>query len=213
MPLTVVRDELPPDELLARLRTGDQRPLNALYEQHRLTFLKWAAHRHPKLAEEDLIDAYQDAMLTFYEHIVSGRLVELTSTPQTYLFRLGDRRCQLFSRKTGKIVKVLATLSINGMDNPELDRLLALHPDYADLPADPFDLLDRHTDASRAYEEIARRMQSLPRECRRLLTAVYYESQPTAALITEFEYRDTGVLYARKSHCLARLRTLCRTAA
>lgn len=64
--------------------------LDDFYEKHRQAFLRFA---NPyQLDDADVIDAYQDAIIILFEQVQSGKLSQLTSSLQTYLFAIGKRK-------------------------------------------------------------------------------------------------------------------------
>ncbi len=204
------RDALAPKGMLDRLRAGDQRPLHALYRVHRDPFVKWATIYHPDLDTEALSDAFQDALISFYENVISGKLPELRTRPQTYLFRLGERFCYHQKKKRGPIVKVFEISDINGEDDDE-------DPDSTDpmpiLLDDPFALTDELDELDRQRDLIDRALHQLTADCRRILQAYYYADQKISIekLSAELEHNSVEATMARKSYCLGRLRALCRS--
>ena len=209
MALRVVRPELSPAELVARLRAGDSEPLTELYRLHRGAFLDWARRRHPTLCDDDLADVFQDAIVVFYENISSGQLTTLSAAPKTLIFLYGDRQCQRLKKNNARTVNISTPSGIKGMEFLEPNELSAAVGAPDELLDDPFGLAETvATDHARATT-VARALRQLSPDCHRLLTAFYYEGQSLADLTVAHNYRDTYVAAARKSQCLARLRTLC----
>jgi DNA-directed RNA polymerase specialized sigma24 family protein len=206
------RHALAPEQLLDRLRAGDQRPLDALYQVHRDPFVKWAAERHPELDIEAICDAFQEALITFYENVISGRLQVLTAQPQTYLYRLGERFCHKQKKKRGPIVNVFDHSAIKEEDSSEGVAFSAVMSQLLD---DPFALSDELAEADHQRHILKRALQLLTAECHRLLHAYYYADKhiSLAELSAELGHTTIGVTTARKSYCLAKLRALCRSQA
>ena len=213
MALSVVRSDLSPAEFLARLRAGDPRPLDDLYRLHRPAFGKWAGARHPGLRDADLADAFQEAVVTLYENIASGRLTELTASPRTYVFGLAERFCLKAEKTSAKTVNNLTPSGIKGSDDSEFDDSMFTLSDFSalvePLAQDPYALDEREEVEADHLARIGRALHQLFPGCRRLLTAVYYEGLPTEALLEAFNYQTLNVLASRKSQCLDRLRALC----
>lgn len=206
-------------DVLARLRSGDNSPLEELYRRHRRVFLNWSGFRYESLSEVDRLDAFQQAVVTFYEQVASGRLRVLSASPATYVFRLADRHCQKISKKSGRTINISWPSDINsvGIDADRLSMspdtsLVSVHsPDR--LLDDPFGiLLDDDTDDDAALarrERVQRGLRQLTADCRELLVAFYYHAQPLATLTAELGHRDEAVTRTRKSQCLKRLRDWC----
>lgn len=206
MALSVVRSEPSPAELLARLRAGDSRPLDELYRSHRGRFDHWVRQRVAGLTDDDVADGFQQAVITFYEHVVSGHLHTLTAAPSTYVFRIGERICYAAKNKVAGPIKFLPLSDIKGIENdPAMpDTLLTAFL----TTADPRDADDPEIAGARV-DQVDRALRQLSADCYRLLTAFYYDAQPLPALSAEFGHRDPEVTAVRKSQCLAKLRTLC----
>ncbi len=209
MALRVVRPELSPAELVARLRAGDSEPLTELYRLHRGAFLDWARRRYPTLTDDDLADAFQEAIVRFYENISSGHLTTLSASPKTLIFLIGDRQCVRVRKNNARTVNISTPSGIKGMEFLESHDLPAAVGAPDELLDDPFELADTIAADSIRAEVVARALRQLSPDCHRLLTAFYYEGQSLADLTAAHNYRDTYVAAARKSQCLARLRTLC----
>ncbi len=203
--------DIPAAELLRRVRAGEAAVLDELYRAYRVAFGKWSAARYPTLRADEIADAFQDAVVAFYENITSGRLTELMVSPKTYVFTLGERFCQKSEKKSTRTINNLTPLGIKGTN--ELDMLTAepLAPYALTLADDPFGLAESAAAGVEAtnFATIERAMHGLRPECHRLLTAVYYDGLAQDELLETFGYRAPSVLATRKSQCLARLRALC----
>ncbi len=201
--------------LLAALRSGDLRPLDALCRQQRGPFLIWSARRYPLLSEEDRRDAFQDALLVLYENVMSGRLQTLTASPASYLFAIGGNQCYALGRKFEKTINLSPFAFINdrGEAEPEAapaapDALQAL---LAELVEDPYQLDSSPDDAGLARQQaLTKAWNQLAASCRELLTGFYYEGQSLSQLTTALAYEDVNSTKSRKSQCLTRLKGLLR---
>ncbi|MBC7448779.1 MAG: sigma-70 family RNA polymerase sigma factor [Hymenobacteraceae bacterium] len=203
MALSVVRSEPSFADVLARLRAGDARALDALYRDHRATFTDWAHRRYPDLADDVIADAFQEAVIVFYEHVMSGRLHTLTAAPSSYIFRLGARICVFTKKSLTGPIKVYPVFSINSMENFLLtDYQLPDGPTFLDAQDHTAATLERDARVDRALHQLSP-------DCKRILTGYYFDAQPLAALSAEFGHRDVDVTTVRKSQCLTRLRSLC----
>ena len=63
-------------EVVERIRKGDQSVIAAIYRQLRPEFLSWAALRF-KVDQEQIIDVFQEAVIVFYRNVAKGKLTEL----------------------------------------------------------------------------------------------------------------------------------------
>lgn len=196
------------DDLLARLRAGDRQVVNQLYRRHAAAFLKWAGGRHPGLTSADVEDAYQEAVISLYENLASGRLVQLTAELRTYLFHIGERYCIKFEKKRARAINVSAFAGIKDADFPQT--IIEVPANLDEVTDDPFGLATLTDEEEARYERVLTAMKRLTAECRDLLTRFYYDSCSLTDLSEEFNHRDATVTRVRKSQCLGRLRELCR---
>ena len=92
-----------PNSLLQSLASGDMSVLDRLYDAHRDDFLRWAGHRFIVKNRDDLLDAWHDTMIMFYEQVRDRKLTHLTCEIKTYLFTIGYRRLLKIFKRNEKI--------------------------------------------------------------------------------------------------------------
>ncbi|MGB4850354.1 MAG: sigma-70 family RNA polymerase sigma factor [Saprospiraceae bacterium] len=80
------------DTLLHSLSGGNMAVLDQLYDDYRDDFIRWAGQRFHIQNRDDLIDAWHDTMIMFYENVRDKKLTHLTCEVKTYLFTIGYRR-------------------------------------------------------------------------------------------------------------------------
>lgn len=78
--------------LLQSLSAGNMAVLDQLYDDYRDDFIGWAGQRFHIQNRDDLIDAWHDTMIMFYEQVRDKKLTYLTCEVKTYLFTIGYRR-------------------------------------------------------------------------------------------------------------------------
>ncbi|HUR30119.1 MAG TPA: hypothetical protein VMZ69_01735, partial [Saprospiraceae bacterium] len=91
------------NSLLLSLSQGNMAVLDQLYDDHRDDFLRWAGQRFHVKNRDDLLDAWHDTMIMFYEQVRDKKLVHLTCEIKTYLFTIGYRRLLKIFKKNEKI--------------------------------------------------------------------------------------------------------------
>ncbi len=62
-----------------------------IYLLYRDDFVKTARHRFSSTPEADIVDAWQDSLVSFFEQISSGRLHTLTCSIKSFLYLIGFR--------------------------------------------------------------------------------------------------------------------------
>jgi DNA-directed RNA polymerase specialized sigma24 family protein len=207
--MRISRDELSSDELFARLRAGETNLIEELYRTLRKPFFVWAGRRYPNLSSDDLADAFQDAIVSLYENISSGKLTTLNASIQTIVFSFGERKCMRTARNSWRAVNVSHPSGIKGMETPESGAEPMLNSLAEELSEDPFGLAEDAEEQSQRQALMKRALKQLSIDCQRLLADFYYEGQTLALLAEANGHRDVKVTASRKSFCLSRLRTLC----
>lgn len=76
------------DRIIAAIWAGEKGVIEGLYDLHREKFLQWAGRRFLALPS-DLEEAWQEAIVIFYERVRSGRQKRLKCTVKTFLFAIG----------------------------------------------------------------------------------------------------------------------------
>jgi len=95
---------------LQKIKSGDDNQLAQIYKDYRADFITWLTESY-QCSTEEAKDAYQFAIMAFYENVVSNRLVELKSGLKTYLFSIGKRKI-LELRKSDKLFQQLVDKSV-----------------------------------------------------------------------------------------------------
>ena len=91
-----------PDALLHSLASGNMAVLDQLYDLYRNDFLRWAGQKFQVKNRDDLLDAWHDTMIMFYENVRDKKLTHLTCEVKTYLFTIGYRRLLKMHKKSEK---------------------------------------------------------------------------------------------------------------
>lgn len=91
-----------PDALLHSLSNGNMAVLDQLYDLYRNDFLRWAGQKFQVKNRDDLLDAWHDTMIMFYENVRDKKLTHLTCEVKTYLFTIGYRRLLKMHKKNEK---------------------------------------------------------------------------------------------------------------
>lgn len=91
--LNAMEKEKPsPNALLMSLSEGNMAVLDQLYDDYRDDFFRWAGQRFQGINRDDLLDAWHDTMIMFYEQVRDKKLTNLTCEIKTFLFTIGYRR-------------------------------------------------------------------------------------------------------------------------
>lgn len=175
------------DHLFQTLLTREgEKVLENLYDLYREAFFRWAGSRF-ECSHAALQDAWQDAVIVFYDQVKSGRLTALQCSVKTYLFAVGFRVLSASGRKQKNWVKL-----------DEIDAILEAQVMTFEWD-DPW-LEER--------EILLAALQELSPQCQQLLTQRYYAEKTLPELQTEFGYNSLDTLNVSLSRCLKRLKEL-----
>ncbi len=179
-----IQDE---NELLKRMRRGDDAAFKEVYEANREKFLHFA-HKYG-LDHEACIDVYQDAYITFYQNIASGKLAVLTSTLSTYLFGIGKFIAMKRIARDRKTLRTEKILTVMGKSNISLD-----------------DLELEEGALNQQQQLLKQHFAGLGEQCQKLLTLFYYRGYSIKEIIEAGGYNNGNVVKATKSRCLKTLK-------
>jgi len=171
------------NSLIKQIKSGNKAALATVYKQYKKEFLLYA--KRFSLGEEELLDVYQDAVISLYENIVSGKLEKLSSSLKTYLFSIG--KYQIYSRRK-------APPSPEALTEFELQ----LHEEGED------ERLSLEENIGRLQEAY----QDLGEKCQEVLRMFYYENLSITEIKVRLGYSSKDVVKSQKSRCLKQLKEI-----
>ena len=157
------------------------------YVQHRNDFIKFG--KGYGLSEDDILDAYQDAVIIFYEQFSSGKLQSLKASPKTYLFSIGKHKMIDKIRDKTRREKLMAQQETATFDRTILDDLIL----------------------SNRQKLLKEALETLGERCRELLILFYYQRFSISAIKEKMGYNTENVVKANKSRCMKQLRAIAQT--
>jgi RNA polymerase sigma factor (sigma-70 family) len=182
-----MKNEESPEALIASLARGDLSILDEIYDRYRNDFLKWGTAHYAAAKRDDLLDAWQDAVIMFYEQVRDGKLKQLTCQLRTFLFLIASRRLAKLLKKTERIelteefdVKVSIIESINELDEPE--------------------------DEEEKKQLLREGVATLPPQSRQALVLRYVEGKSIAEIKQIMNYGSENVVSATLSRTLKKLK-------
>ncbi len=167
---------------IRELREEGLRAVDRLYLQWREEFLAFASRYGG--AEDDVLDAYQDALIILYENVRKGKLTELTSSPKTYLFSIGK-------------YTLLNSLKRQGKQRELATNLVAEQATTWTPPDDG--LSDRQ-------QQLLGALQGLGKSCRELIDLFYYQRLSIREIVAQTGLKNENTVKAQKSRCVKSLR-------
>lgn len=97
------KDDFIPGNIIRSLSAGNMNVLDRVYDAYRDVFIKWAGQRFHLKNRQDILEAWHDTMIIFYEQIRDKKLKQLTCELRTYLFTIGYRRLIKMHKENGKM--------------------------------------------------------------------------------------------------------------
>ncbi|WP_026712211.1 RNA polymerase sigma factor [Flavobacterium filum] len=167
--------------MIEQLKSGDEKTIRRIYEDHKNGFLLFASRY--ALDKEELIDIYQDAVIALIENAKKGKIDELKSSLTTYLFGIG--KFMIFQR----LKKKNKTIPSDELEHFELE-----YDDYSEDEINIQLILLRES------------LKKLGEQCLKVLTLFYYEEKKLDEIQTLLGYSNKDVLKSQKSRCLKQLK-------
>lgn len=176
------------DDLLRRLREGDDSPLRTIYRDCRTPFIRWIRQEF-SCTEEDAIEFFQTAVVIFYDNVITGKLSELHGEVQGYLFSIGRNKAHEWLRHRRR------------QGHEATDLLLAhLKEDHPDEDEQEF---------AHQLQTVKGGLEQLGEPCRSVLEYFYYFQWTMQAISEKMGYKNEDTVKTLKYKCLQRLQKLC----
>lgn len=156
-------------EILQRIKRGDESALDYLYRKHYKMMAKMILRNSG--TEDEAKDVFQDALIVFWEKVVSDRLV-LTSKISTFLYSI----CQNLWRK-------------------ELDRKSKLSAEQAD------NVDDTDPDLQERIAIVNQCIAMLGDTCKRLLTHYYFDKLSMSDIAEKMGFANADTAKTKKYKC------------
>lgn len=177
------------DNLLDKIKEGNQGFLKDLYEQNRQKFIKWLCWNY-NCDEEDAKDAYQKSFSILYFNIVDEKITELKSGLETYLFGIGKNVIKKIFRSNPRYSVV-----------DEVQEHLISNVDYFDI--------EEKQHQSLMVEKILKQVGD---PCKTLLELYYFHRYSMESIATHLSYKNEGVVKKKKFLCLKKIREMLKSA-
>lgn len=177
-----------PEKIIQALQSGRTDVLEALYACHRQDFFQWAGRRF-RAGRQDFEDAWQDAVIAFYEQVTSGRLTALRHSVRTWLFGVGYKRLLQNNRKMKRFFW-----------QDSVDQALLKDAQLAGF----------QWDESSAEEQalLEKSMGALSPQCREILVQRFYEEKKIPEIREALNYSSENTASATLSRCLRKLKDI-----
>lgn len=170
--------------IFIRIQQGDRDALQLVYRKNRQHFINYARKYH--VSHDDILDAYQEAIIAFQENIESGKITRLNSTITTYLFSIGKNKILQKIRSEKKFVK-------NTDDSGKVKEIK----------------MDVNLEEDRATKQqrlLRKGLKKLSGRCVEILELFYLQGYTSDEIKEILNYSSKAVLKSQKARCIKQLK-------
>lgn len=180
------RPEISKDQqLLEALHMQGNEALEQLYLAYREDFIAFAQKYQAE--SDDILDAYQDAIIALYENVRTKKLTSMTSSVKTYLFSIG--KFKLIDK-----LKAKRKFMQNEVWKEEEQEITNAYLSQVELN-------DRQ-------QKLRQAINQLGGQCKELLILFYYRRYSIEAIKYELGFKNKNTVKANKSRCMKSLKTI-----
>jgi RNA polymerase sigma-70 factor (ECF subfamily) len=158
-----------------------------IYDMYKEDFIESAAFKFRYVPREDLIDAWQDTVISFFEQVRSDKLHTLTCSLRSFLFLLGYRYIIKYKRH---YLKESATGSFEENTMLEVENIELEEP------------------WNEEKEMLQTAVQELPEQSRRMLILRYIQEMSIEEIMVEMKYSSANAVSVTLSRNLKRLKDI-----
>jgi len=172
-------------QLILLLKNSDKEALKNLYLENRNSFIGFA--RKFNVSENDILDAYQDAIIALTEKAHRGEIDNLKCSVKTYLFGIGKYMLFEKARKNKKRI-------VDFPREKEAYNFQEITSNFFDEEPNKFELL------------LQKGFASLGKKCKEVLRLFYYRGFTIDEISEKLNYKDKNVVKSQKSRCIKQLK-------
>lgn len=177
-------------QLIQLLKEADKDVLRRLYLEYRSAFISFAQKFCS--SSNDILDAYQDAIIALQEKALKGDLDELRCTLKTYLFGIGK---YILYDKMRKQKKMVSPIKLEKEDY-----------DYHGIALDFLE-----DQPNQMQQKLQRAFTTLGKKCKEVLSLFYYRGYTIEEICDHLHYENKNVVKSQKSRCLKQLKEKVKT--
>ena len=172
---------------IARIKENENEALKSLYTSYREECVQWLQQTH-KISAEDAREIFQVSIVILYDNVMTGKLIELSSSIKTYLFAIAKNKAQEFLRKNRSTISSDEILSLHIMEEEEDKSILEEY-----------------------FLHMEKSLASLGNPCQQVLELFYYKNWKMPKIAKALNYKNSDTVKNVKYKCLKRLQKLFYT--
>jgi RNA polymerase sigma factor (sigma-70 family) len=169
--------------IIQEIKSGNDDILNSLYEQYRNEFIAFSA-KNFNTQNEQSKDAFQEAILDFYQNIITGKLLELTSSAKTYLFQIGRNKVLNILKKEQRLIYLEDLQLIKGQE---------------------YESFVEEDEVAFTQEQIQSIISEMAADCQKVLKLYYFNEYDMESIAVEMNYKNANTAKSKKSLCMKKL--------
>jgi len=173
-------------ETLQKIKEGDEAFLKTLYAQNREAFINWMLRRY-HCDEDDAKEAYQRAFSILYFNVKEGKVTELTSSVETYLFGIGKNVMKRIFRQ-------------NSRETVSLDHIIGHQTDELNY----YEKEEKH----HQKELVKQMLDKIGDPCKSVLLMYYFHRYSMESIAQRMGYKTESVAKKKKFLCLKKLKEM-----
>ena len=166
---------------IEQLKQNNLKTLDKVYLMHKEEFYLFAGRF--SISGDDILDVYQDTVISFYENVQNGKLKTLTSSLKSYLFAIGKYKIYRQMEKN----KLVLSDELIIHSSPETESF--------------------EVEIGKTRQKVLKEaFDGLGSKCKKVLELYYYEGLTLDEIQEFLGYGSKDVLKSQKSRCLRQLK-------
>jgi RNA polymerase sigma factor (sigma-70 family) len=179
-------------DIIRAIKEGNQEMLTDLYKLYRDEFVAWVL-KNNNCSEEQAKDAFQEAIIAFYNNVSQGKVTELRSELKTYIFSIGRFKLLNEIKKEPKSVTFDILPATKGNIEPHENSLEVVHnSEYA--------------------EAVVKKYLGLQCDnCQKVLRMFYFEGSDMKFIAEKMGYKNADVAKKKKYECFKKMAIMVKS--
>jgi len=171
--------------LIASIQSGNEQSLAEVYNRYRKEFIGWAQKSY-RCTGEEAKEAYQLAIMIFYDNIMTGKLDHISGSIKTYLFAIGRNKIfESFRRNARNSLNIKTEILYMDEEDREHKEMI-----------------------EEQFKKVEEGLVQLGEPCKSILEMTYYEKRSMEYITEKLGYKNTDTTKNQKYKCMQRLKKL-----
>ena len=173
-------------DILENIKNNDDRWIRFFYDDWKAGFLSWLGSKFG-IDSNSAAEIFQSSMVTFYENIVSGKVVELKSSLKTYFFAIGKNKGFDFLKAKKK------------MSGLTMDQFTIYHG---------MDSEDNYDELEASLQMVQNLLSEIGEPCYPLLKLFYFNKMNWESIAKALGYKNVNSAKNMKYKCVLKMRKI-----